>query len=160
MLADQNTGLEGPGAGNVSHCVAAASNNKSGEPKALDVVDTVGVPIHTQIEAAQSVARQAVATTLQDYSFGLVEPHDIFDNRFKYRLVRFVRDTIAKRIVDSVVFALADTNVSEFARSREVLSVLVERHGHDAIGGIEGFLYAITVVDIDVNIEDSLLESQ
>jgi hypothetical protein len=36
----------------------------------------------------------------------------------------------------------------------------VKRDGHDAVGGIEGFLDSVTVVDVDVNIQDSLLEAE
>lgn len=118
------------------------------------------MPVHAQIEATQSVAGQAVAAALEDYSFGLVVPHDIFNDGFKYRLVRLVRDAIAKGVVDSVVLTLADTYISKFTSSRKVLAILVERHGHDAIGSIEGFLNTITVVDIDVDVENPLLESQ
>jgi hypothetical protein len=36
----------------------------------------------------------------------------------------------------------------------------VERDCHDAIGGVEGFFDAITVVDINVNVEDARVEAE
>jgi hypothetical protein len=36
----------------------------------------------------------------------------------------------------------------------------VEGDGHNAIGGVKGLLDTVTVMDINVNVKDSLLESQ
>ncbi len=48
---------------------------------------------------------------------------------------------------------------SEITSSREVLAILVERHGHDSVCGVEGFLYAITMMDININIQHPLVVS-
>ena len=37
----------------------------------------------------------------------------------------------------------------------EVVSVLVEGDRHDAVGEVEGLLHAVTVVDVDVDVEDA-----
>lgn len=116
--------------------------------------------IHAQVEATQPVARQTITTTLQDNSLRLVVSHDVLDDGLEDGLVGFVGDTIAERVVDSVVLPGADADVAKFACSREVLSILVERHSHDSVGCVEGLLDAITVVDIDVDVEDALLETE
>jgi hypothetical protein len=36
----------------------------------------------------------------------------------------------------------------------------VERYGHDAIGRVEGFLYTISVVHVNVDVQHALLVSQ
>lgn len=41
----------------------------------------------------------------------------------------------------------------------EVLAVLVERHGHDAVRGVEGLLHAVSVVDVNVNVQNPLVVS-
>lgn len=33
----------------------------------------------------------------------------------------------------------------------------MERHGHDTVCGVESLLYSITVVDVNVNIQNSLM---
>lgn len=33
----------------------------------------------------------------------------------------------------------------------------MERHGHDAVCGVEGLLYPVTVVDVDIDIQNSLM---
>jgi hypothetical protein len=55
---------------------------------------------------------------------------------------------------------LADTDVAQFACSWEILAVLVERDRHDTVCCVKGFLHSITMVDIDIDIQDSLLESE
>ena len=115
---------------------------------------------HAEVEASKTIARQAVTTTLKNNSLWLVVIHDSLDNWLEDGLVGGVIDAITKREVDGVVLALANTNITELTSSWEVLAVLVEGDGHDTVGGIESLLNAITVVNININVEDSLLEPQ
>ena len=52
---------------------------------------------------------------------------------------------------------LPHPSIPEFSRSREELSVLVQRDGHDSIGRVEGFLDSVSVVNVDVDVEDSFV---
>jgi hypothetical protein len=36
----------------------------------------------------------------------------------------------------------------------------VEGHGHDAVGGVEGLLDAVAVVDVNVDVEDARVEAE
>ena len=40
----------------------------------------------------------------------------------------------------------------EVAGAGEVLPVLVERDGHHAVGGVEGLLHAVSVVNVNVDV--------
>lgn len=40
----------------------------------------------------------------------------------------------------------------QVSSARKVFPILVERHGHDPVCGVEGLLYSITVVDVNVNV--------
>lgn len=115
---------------------------------------------HTEIEATETVTRQTVTTTLKNHGVRVVEFHDARDDRFEDGLVRGVVDSVTEREVDGVVLALADTNVTKLTGSREILAILVERDRHDSVGGIEGLLDTITVVNIDIDVEDALVEAQ
>lgn len=33
----------------------------------------------------------------------------------------------------------------------------MERHGHDTVCGVEGLLYSVAVVDVDIDIQNSLM---
>lgn len=42
-----------------------------------------------------------------------------------------------------------------FTRSWEkVVAIFVEGHGHDAVGQVEGLLYTVAVVNVDINVEN------
>lgn len=41
--------------------------------------------------------------------------------------------------------------------AREVLSVLVERNRHNTVRGVEGFLHAIAMMDVNIDVQDSLV---
>jgi hypothetical protein len=90
----------------------------------------------------------------------LVIVHDSLDDWLKDRLVGDIVNTIAEWEVDGVILASAYTDIAKLTSTWEILSVLVERAGHDSVGGIEGFFNTITMMNVDVNVEDALLESQ
>jgi len=159
-MVDEDAGLKGPGTGHVAHSIAATAQDHCRQAKTLDEADAVGVTAHAQVEAAQSISRQTVASTLQHHSLGAVPVHDVLNDGLEDGLVRDVVDSIPKRKIDRVVLARPDADVAQLARTREVFAVLVERDGHDAICGVEGLLDAVAVVDVDVDVEDSLVESQ
>lgn len=81
---------------------------------------------HTKVEATQAIARQTVTTTLQDDSLWSVPFHNALDDGLENALVGHIVDPISEREVDGIMFAMADTDVAELTRSREVFSVLVE----------------------------------
>lgn len=115
---------------------------------------------HAEIEASETITRQAITTALKNDSLWLVVVHDSLNDWLEDGLVGGVIDAITKREIDGVVLALTNTNVAKLTSSREVLAILVEGDGHDTIGSVESLLDAITVMDVNVNVEDSLLESQ
>jgi hypothetical protein len=41
---------------------------------------------------------------------------------------------------------------SQVARAREELAIFVKADGHDAVRGVERLLNAVTMVDVDVNV--------
>jgi hypothetical protein len=118
------------------------------------------MPIHAQVKATKPVTRQTVTTALQHNSFWAVVGHDCLNDRLENVSVGFVRYAVAKRKVDRVVLAGAHTDVAKLASTGEVLAVLVEGHGHDAIGCIKGFFDTIAVVHVNVDVQNALLVSQ
>ena len=57
-------------------------------------------------------------------------------------------------------FSGANTDIAELASARKVFAVLVERDSHDAVGGVEGFLDAVAVVNVDVDVENAWVEAE
>ena len=73
---------------------------------------------------------------------------------FEHAPVVLVVDAVPQRNVDSVVAALAIADVFEVSRSGEKLAVLVKRARHHTICSIECLFYAISMMHIDVNIQN------
>ena len=46
------------------------------------------------------------------------------------------------------------------ALPRTKVSKLMERHGHDPVGRVEGLLDSVAVVDVDVDVEDASVKFQ
>jgi len=115
---------------------------------------------HAQVETAQSITREAVSATLENNCFRLIVVHNTLNNWLKDRFVGHIVNTIAKWKVDSVVLSRAYTNVAKLTSTRKVLSVLVKRNSHDSVSGVEGFFDAVAMMDININVQDSLFESQ
>lgn len=115
---------------------------------------------HAKVEASESVTRQAVAAALEHNGFGTIIIHNGFYDWLEDVLIRLVIDTITEREVDGVMFALSYTDISELTSTGKVFTVLVEGDGHNAIGSVKSFFDAIAVVDIYVDIQDTLLVSE
>lgn len=45
-------------------------------------------------------------------------------------------------------------SVAHTSSWKKVVSIFVEGHGHDAVSQVKGFLYTVTVMNVDVNVED------
>ena len=84
-------------------------------------------------------------------------------NRLKYRHERRVVDSRAQGEVQRVALTLAvadvlgvsrvGQNYGDVAGAGEKIAEFVERDGHHAVGGVEGFFYAVAVVDVDVDVQ-------
>lgn len=144
----------------VPHRISTTAKHQDRHIKRLDILDTVGMSPHTQIEATKSITAQRVTATLQNNRLGSVPIHHSLDDRLKDGFVGLVGDSVAEGEVDTVVFAQSDSNVAELARARKVFTVFVERDSHDTVGRVEGFFDTITVVDVNVNVKDALFVAE
>lgn len=152
--------LKGPGASDISHGVAATAENESWQAELLHKIDAVCMTAHAEIEAAQSIAGQTVATTLEYYSLWLVVFHNSANDGLENVPVGRICNAIAEGKVDRMVLAITHTNVAKLASTREILAVLVERASHDTVGGVERFLDTVTVMDVNIDVKNTLVESQ
>jgi hypothetical protein len=116
--------------------------------------------LHTKVEATKTIARQAISTTLENYSFRLIIGHNGLNDRFKDGLVCRIINTISQREVDGIVLTSANTDVAKLACTWKVFAILVERDSHNSVRGIKSFFNAIAVVNVDVDVENPLLEAE
>ena len=68
--------------------------------------------------------------------------------------------TVSEGEVEGVVLAAAGPDVAEVAGAGEVFSVLVEADGHHPVRGVERLLDPVTVVNVDIDVEHSLVVLQ
>ena len=50
-----------------------------------------------------------------------------------------------------------DVAYPDFTRTREIFSVFVEAYGHHSVCSIECFFYAISMVDINIDVQNPLM---
>ncbi|KAH3670936.1 hypothetical protein OGAPHI_000647 [Ogataea philodendri] len=156
----EQTSLECPSSGNVSHGVPSTSKNHGWHVKAFHKAHTVSVSAHRQVETSKFVTGKRVTSTLKNNGRWLIPVHNFLDHRLKDRLVRNIVNSVSQRHVDGIVFSLANTNISELTCTREKFSVLVERAGHHTICGIEGLFDTVTMVHIGIDVQDTWMVSQ
>jgi hypothetical protein len=97
---------------------------------------------------------------LEDNGFRLVIVHDILNDRLENRLVCDIVNAVTEWEVDGIILALANTNVTKLASAREIFSVFVKGDGHDSVGSVERFLNTVTMMNVNVDVENSLFKSE
>mmetsp|Transcript_1791 Transcript_1791/g.2943 ORF Transcript_1791/g.2943 Transcript_1791/m.2943 type:complete len:340 (-) Transcript_1791:445-1464(-) len=153
----QHRGLVSPAARHIAQCVASTAEHQGGHVEGLDVADAVGVSLDGQLEAAQTVARETVRTALQHDGARLILLHDLRDDRLEDGVVALVVHAVVQRDVDGVALSRLIPLVLHIARAGKIFTELVERAGHDSVGGVEGLLHAVSVMDVDVDVQHALV---
>ena len=115
---------------------------------------------HAQVETSKTITGKTVATALQDHSFWSVPFHDAPDDGLENRLVGEIIYPVAKREINSIMLALPHTDVAKLTGSREVFSIFMERDRHNTVRGVESLFNTIAVMHVNVDVKDSLLETQ
>jgi hypothetical protein len=157
VLAHQQRRLVRPAARNVAHRVAAAPNDEHGDAELLAIVDAVAVALEGQVEAAESVAGQAVRAALQHDSCRGKLGHNPVHDGLEERAVAIVVHAVLERRVDGVVEALAVAFVAPVAGAGEILAEFVQGQRHHAVARVESLLDSVTVVNVDVDVEHALV---
>mmetsp|Transcript_2964 Transcript_2964/g.8483 ORF Transcript_2964/g.8483 Transcript_2964/m.8483 type:complete len:363 (+) Transcript_2964:45-1133(+) len=155
--AEKNRGLVSPATGHVAQRVSATTKNEGRNAKALHVLNTVSVAFEGKVEASQTVPRERVGTALEHHGPWLEYFHDFANDRPEDGREALVIHAIVQRKVNRVVFALVCTNILHITGSREVLAELVERGGHDSVRRVEGFFNSISMVNVNVDVQDALM---
>lgn len=62
-----------------------------------------------------------------------------------------------ERDIESIVLAFPVANILQISSSREEVSISVERDCHDSVSAVESFFDTISMVDIDIDIEYTVM---
>jgi hypothetical protein len=143
-----------PTSRHILDCIPPSPQNQEGDIKRANKVDTFAVRDNRQVEPSEAVTSETICAALNDDTCGAVGDEDGLDDGFKEGDVRVVVDAVAEGDIETVVFSLlgADFVVVSCAGEEVLWVVLVEGEGEDAVGGEEGFLDAVAVVQVNVNV--------
>mmetsp|Transcript_20578 Transcript_20578/g.48498 ORF Transcript_20578/g.48498 Transcript_20578/m.48498 type:complete len:426 (-) Transcript_20578:122-1399(-) len=157
LLSRQHGGLVRPAPGDVPERVSASAQHQHRHVEASNVLDAVRVTLHGEVEAPEPIARQRVRPALQHDGARREHLHDLPDDGTEDALVGLVVHPVVQREVDGVVLPVRVTDVVDVPGAREVLPELVKGARHDAVRRVEGLLDAVSVVDVDVDVQDPLV---
>lgn len=93
----------GPGARDISRGVSTTSNDKEWKIEGFHVGNASAVCADIEVEAAKSIAAEAVSTTLQGYGTGFVRLYAGTDNILEELDVGFVVDAVMQGYIESMV---------------------------------------------------------
>lgn len=153
--------LIGPASGNILDRVATPAEINGGNSIREHMLACFSVSLDGQVEVAQFVLGEGVGSTLHDDNIGPVGVHAPVHHFFEKVEVDHIGDALFQWHIDCKVLAdaLAGGVQSPSARE-EVLLKLMETDSHDSVGVVEGLLDSISVVDVDVQVEDSGVDLQ
>lgn len=113
-----------------------------------------------EIEAPEAIAPERVGAALQDDGRGLIRRNSGLHDALEERDIRLVVDAVLKRDIEGEVFAKRMADFVDVARPREEVGrVLVKRDGENAVGVVEGLLNTVAVVNVDVDVENTSMDS-
>ena len=110
-----------------------------------------------EVKAAKSIARYTVRTALQKDSLRSILFHDFLNNRLKYIYEGVIIESFVEWEINGMILPFFVSDVVEVACSWEVIFKLVKAAGHHSIGQIKRFFNSISVVDVDVHIQNSFV---
>lgn len=109
-----------------------------------------------QVEASQPISRQTIGTSLEQDGVRSEVLNYFRDDRLENHIEALVIKPLIKGKVDSMIWSRIFSHIIDVSSSREVVLEFMERAGHDSICQVEGLFHAITMVNIDVDVEDPL----
>ena len=158
VVIDAQASLVGPAPGHVLDRVAATSENQQGQAPTLDEANTLAVPPNRRVVSTKLVASQAICATLQDYRVRTVVFSHFRHNRAENVFKLLVIDERLERHIQREVFPFSAADIHQVARAREEsLAEPMEADSHDTVSRIKGFLNAITMMHINVDVEDAVV---
>ena len=158
--------LIGPCAGHVAGGVATAAKHDHGNAKGFAKLCAGTVALDLQVEPTQAVAGERVGATLKGDDRRTELFVDLADDGLEEVAILLVGDAVVKGHIDGVVRTRIvlglGTVVVETASAREedLGGELVEGTGHDTVCAVESLLYAVTVMDVNVDVKHSWVAAQ
>ena len=111
-------------------------------------------------EASKSISRETISSSLKQNSIRSKVFDDFWDDRLEDELKALVIESLIEWKVDSMVCSWIFANIIDMSCSWEVIFEFMERTGHNSISQIKRLFDSISMMDIYVNVENSLISFQ
>mmetsp|Transcript_26 Transcript_26/g.79 ORF Transcript_26/g.79 Transcript_26/m.79 type:complete len:230 (+) Transcript_26:441-1130(+) len=160
FLVEENRSLVCPTARHVVDGVTTAAQHKKRNTKAFDDANTLSMTARGQVEHPEAITGERVRSALKYHRPRLEDLHDLVNHRLEDTYKLFVGDALLEWEVDRVALAFSRSNVANVTSFWEKVSVLVEAAGHYSIGCPKRVLNTVTVMNVDVNVENTRMELQ
>lgn len=160
LFPQQDCRFVGPTPRHVVDGVSSTSQDECGAAERLYELDARRMAPHGEIKYAQSIPGERIGSALKHHRLRVVHLHDLLNHRFEAELKRGVVQTVSQREVYRVPRPLPSSHVVDVSSAGEEVAVFVERAGHHARGVIKGLLHTVPVVNVDVDVQNALVNSQ
>ncbi len=110
-----------------------------------------------EVESPQPVSGEAVCSSLEQDCLRPESCEDLIDYRLEHIVIVVIVHSIGQWAIDGVVLASLVADVLHRPSSGEVFPELVKGKSHYSICSVKRFFYSISVMDIDVDVEHSLM---
>lgn len=109
-----------------------------------------------EVKASEPIARQGISAALQYDRTWFENFHHFPHDGLEQEMIALVIDSIVQWYVERIVLSTSVANVLDVACTGKVVSELMERDGHDPVGSVKRLLHSVPVVDVDINIQNTL----
>jgi hypothetical protein len=116
-----------------------------------------------RVMRAKFIVGERIRATLQNNAIRTVVLANGFHDFLENTNELFVVHALFKRDVQGEVFALATADVHQISSSGEkfitlaIVPISVETHAHDSVGCIKSFFYTVTVVNVNVDVQNPIV---
>ncbi len=116
---------------------------------------------YAQVESTKFIMTKTVSTQLHDNSMRPVLGHDTLHHILEQLVKGIIVHSWFQRNVQWIMFSIISSVLVKSPRSWEkVLTVLMERHWHDSVGQIKCLLNPVSVMDVDIDVNNSWINKQ
>lgn len=113
-----------------------------------------------KIKATQPVLCQGICATLHNNDIGGKHLHHLCDDWLKYQLEREIIHSFGEWKINAIPFPSLGTNIRNISSTWKKCTILMKRHCKNTVCGIKRFLHRISMMDVDVNIQNTLMAFQ
>lgn len=142
---------------NVSKSIASTTSKKNRNTKAFHELCYWCMTFYWKIEASKSVSWKTVSSSLKKNSFRSEIFHNFSKNRPCYSHKRFIIHTFIQWEIDRMISTIFFSNVINVSCTWEIVFKFMERACHYSISKIKGLFNTITMMNININVQDSLI---